>query len=436
MHSYQRKRSLSWWILRAGLIFALSIFISLVNLLPSSSLLQEKAFASGANTIFMESGTDATKDFKFWSFAPTGGSSDCATAETGPCSIQVNSGAGQAVSVAIACGVLADAGRRISFYYKFDNFGTIDALFAKLYTAGPGNNLINFGVQQSSKKLYIQSTANLGSTVLSTGTWYRITISYTVTDTTHNQWRLYLNGNSTPEVSLSNYTLSQTGTDCLELGDGTSNAGTNIIQHIDDVYIDDGNTLDDPGDIHVTAKLPNADNTHQFVTNIGNNPGAGSYYTNVNERPVNVANGWRTSSASQSENYTIESASQGDVDISTATLIADSAWVYASSGSSCTGNITNNGTSTASISLTTSNTMFTNIVSNASYPSNSAAVGIKSCPSATQVNLYETSMLIAYTPSGGSGAPEGALLILPIIPFVPTLVHSLLAKWHKRRRHT
>jgi hypothetical protein len=43
----------------------LTIFITLVNLLPFSNFLFEKAVAAGANTLFMESGTDATQDMNF-----------------------------------------------------------------------------------------------------------------------------------------------------------------------------------------------------------------------------------------------------------------------------------------------------------------------------------------------------------------------------------
>lgn len=198
------------------------------------------------------------------------------------------------------------------------------------------------------------------------------------------------------------------------------NSGGAALFNFDDIYVDDGNTLDDSGDIHVMAKLPNADNTHQFTTNIGANPGAGSYYTNVNERPLSTTNGWQTSSANQSENYGIQDAATGDVDISTATMIADAAWVYANSGSSCTGNITN--------------TLFTNIVSSASYPNNSAAVGIQSCGSATTVSLYETGMLIAYTPLGGSGAADGAWMILPLIPLLPKMAYFVITSWRKKKK--
>jgi hypothetical protein len=237
-------------------------------------------------------------------------------------------------------------------------------------------------------------------------------------------------------LSESNVNInSTTGSDTLDFGRFNGTSGTANL-NFDDIYVDDGNTLDDPGAISVTNKRPNANGANnQFATQIGS--GGSGYGTGhspqVNEQPLNVANGWQTSSASQLENYAIENASTGDVDISTATLIADEAWIYANSGASCTGNITNNGTTTATISLTTTNTMFTNIVSNASYPNNSAGVGIKSCASATTVSLYEAGMLIAYT-SGGSGVPEGALLLLPIIPFVPLLSRFILTKWQKRRR--
>lgn len=423
MNTYQRKRPLSWWLLRLCLPLVVSMFLYVVNLLPFSNFFRARAFA--ANPVFMESGTDATQGTQFWT-QYAGCVSSTTVSHTGPRSFACNQGGWNGIN-----GVLSDTGRRITFYLYISSFPSSDEDIMSVCLADNGTTAFSINIQASSHKLINLITGHLSTTVLQTGVWYRIAVSYTISSTTVNQVNVFIDGN--PEISETNFTLNTTGATELELGRLSGLGGAGILFYFDDIYIDDGNTLDDPGDIRVTAKLPNADNTHQFTTNIGNNPGADSRYTNVNERPLSTSNGWQTGSANQSENYGIQNASTGDVDISTATLIANSAWVYANSGSSCTGNITNNGNN-ASISLTTTNTLFTNNVSSASYPNNSATVGMQSCSSATAVNLYEAGMLVAYIPTGGGGAPEGAFLLLPLLPFIPKLARSLLTL-RKSKKH-
>src|SRR3990167_10767309 len=73
-------------------------------------------------TIFMESGTDATQGFQFWTSATaTAVTSDSAVANTGPRSIKYDSGGSGTVARTNKGSVLADAGRRISFYIRFTN---------------------------------------------------------------------------------------------------------------------------------------------------------------------------------------------------------------------------------------------------------------------------------------------------------------------------
>ena len=62
--------------------------------------------------------------------------------------------------------------------------------------------------------------------------------------------------------------------------------------------------------------------------------------------------------------------------------------------------ITNNGTDTA-ITLTTSSSLFTNIVDSATYPSDAAAIGMLSGGGAANTYFYEGGMLIAYIPGAG-----------------------------------
>ncbi len=271
----------------------------------------------------MESGTDATQDLSFWTDSYNA-ASDCTVANTGSCSIKFNSGATQDYSTVSQANAVTDAGSRISFYIKFDAFLSGDGDIIELWDNTNANDVWNLLGVSSSKNLNCgQST---GSTVLNTGTWYKISVAYTISSAGVNQCKLYLNGNL--EVTGSNDTNATTGSNYMRLGMLNNSGGANIVQHIDDVSVDNGSDLSDPGNILVTAKRPNANGANnQFTTEIGS--GGSGYGTGhssqVNERPLNTANGWRTSSGSKSENYAIEGASTGDVDVSSATLVGSGA---------------------------------------------------------------------------------------------------------------
>ena len=161
-------------------------------------------------------------------------------------------------------------------------------------------------------------------------TWYRVSFSYTITNSTTYTAKLYLQkegGNVTLEATISNTgTLTTITTDRLVLTAG-ANAGSNWVEYFDEVYVDDRSDFTDCGAIAVTAKLPNANNTNSFDTAIGANPA--NRWTNVNERPISQTNGWEQAAIRPvQENYGLESASQGDTDITGLAILAHSAWVY------------------------------------------------------------------------------------------------------------
>jgi hypothetical protein len=145
--------------------------------------------------------------------------------------------------------------------------------------------------------------------------------------------------------------------------------------------------------VRVTAKLPNGDTTSTFGTAVGANPAFGSRYTNENERPLNIANGWTSSGAGQSERYVLQSAAEGDVNISPFTLLGYTGWIYAKRSVAGAESMVINGTVVAK-SLTTSAAMYTQVVSGASYPSGAAGIGLDA--SGSGVTLYESGLVIAY----------------------------------------
>src|SRR5262249_18469982 len=145
------------------------------------------------------------------------------------------------------------------------------------------------------------------------------------------------------------------------------------VVNIDDVYVDDSSGLTDTGNIHVTAKRPTTRSIANFDTLLGT--GA------VNERPISETNGREQATATQvTEGYDIEARSVGDVDLSTAAIVARTAWIWSKMGAGAGGQTTtivNNGTGTG-VTLTTSSALYTNIVDSISYTDTQPAVGEKS----------------------------------------------------------
>jgi hypothetical protein len=135
---------------------------------------------------------------------------------------------------------------------------------------------------------------------------------------------LYKDGTSLH--TLTNQTLSATGSATLRLGLITQ-PGASKTLHLSDIYIDDSSSLADPGDIQVTPKLPNALNTNNFDTLGGS---GANRYNRVSDRALSETNYIsHVASTNVEESFGIESASQGDVNISGKTFVASQGWVWA-----------------------------------------------------------------------------------------------------------
>jgi hypothetical protein len=184
-----------------------------------------------------------------------------------------------------------------------------------------------------------------GTTVLLANTWYRISFAYVITNATTFTINLYLNGKL--EASAVNTgTLTTTGTDQFRCIEGVTAAGANFITYFDEIFIDDGTDLADPGNIGMTGKRRASTNAANFDTTLG----TGS----VSEVPASIVNGVQQAALSAvQQNYTLETASAGDVDIANATLIARSAWVSAKRSSPTLGHLITAANNTGSAAGTT-----------------------------------------------------------------------------------
>ncbi len=305
-----------------------------------------------------------------------------------------------------ATGVLTDAGSRISFYLYLNALPSSTSIICAALDSG-----FSFVVRISLSSSGILSltsggvTLGTGSTTLSTGTWYRISLAYTIASSTVNEFRLFINGIS--EISVTNGSLAFTSTSLIEMGN--SSANTSLDMRTSDHYADNSSSLTDPGNIWITAKRPNANGTiNGFTTQIGSGgSGYGSGHSpQVNERPYDTTNGWKITTAGSAitEEYNIESASTGDIDISSATIIDYVGWVKTSATLAETAQIiVNNVTSNISIPSGNVITVFTAFASSATYPAGSGKdIGEITSTTVTTVSLYECGIVVAYIPSTGN----------------------------------
>lgn len=296
--------------------------------------------------------------------------------------------------------VLADAGTRFSFYIYFVTLPNAINSIVRTFDsttafAGYTVRVTNTGVIQ----LWNTTTAQIGTNgaTLSTGVWYRISLAYTITSTTVNRFELFVNGVSS--ISVTNATLTNINMALIAIGNGNFNL---MDIRTSDHYIDNSAALTDTGDIWVTAKRPNANGTtNGFTTQIGSGgSGYGSGHSpQVNERALSTTNGWSMIGAGSAvtEEYSIESAATGDINISAATIVDYLGWVSAKSLVGETASIIVGGVS-SNISLTSTITLFTKIAGSSTYPAGSTDIGIITTTALTTVSLYEAGVLVAFIP--------------------------------------
>lgn len=304
-------------------------------------------------------------------------------------------------NVQTANGIVADSGSRISFYIYLVALPSATSSITQLLTSG-GANVVRIRLTSAGVLQLWDGATQIGSngSALSTGAWYRISLSYTIASTTVNRFELFKD--SVSDISITNATISGTGTSAWKLGNGSSNANLNF--RSSDHYVDDSSSLTDTGNIWVTAKRPFSNGTSNgFTTQIGSGgSGYGSGHSpQVNERPLNTANGWSVINVGNivTEEYNIENQATGDIDISTATIVDYTGWVDASSVTAETASIVINGVS-SNISLTNSSTVFTKIAGSATYPAGAGTdIGITTSNTITTVGLYECGVIVAFIPA-------------------------------------
>lgn len=371
-----------------------------------------------ANTTkFLDAGTDSTYDLSLYQ-----GSFTTATGTIGSASDQTHTGSRSLKSVSAvtndegvcysADGVGADAGTGVSFWTRFSAIPAATTAFWWMFQAGFGNAVLALGIT-SAGKLTIGNEGfgilGTGTTTISATTWTRISISWVITSASSWSLKIYVNGVLDLSLTQTAGTLISVGSSEIAFGIGKdTSAGfssTSVMTvWFDDIYVDNRIDKTDPGDIRVTAKRPNANGTvNGFTTQIGS--GGSGYGTGhspqVNEQPLSQTNGWAMVGAGSAvtEEYNVEAASVGDVNISGLTIVDYMGWVFAKTLLAETGKIILSNVQT-NISLTSTASPFMVAAGSTTYPAGSGTdIGIITSTTLTTVSLYECGIIIAYLPA-------------------------------------
>lgn len=309
-------------------------------------------------------------------------------------------------SLVTPAATLADAGSRISIYMYFVALPSATDGIWMLRTS-TGLSVVNLRITSGGiLQLWNNgATAQIGTdgATLSTGVWYRISLAYTITSTTVNRFELFVDAVSS--ISVTNATLTRTGTNRFLIGNVDSDASISF--RSSDHYIDNSNALTDPGNIWVTAKRPVSNgSTNDFTTQIGSSgSGYGTGHSpQVNERPLSAVNGWSISNTtSKTEEYTIEAKNVGDIDISGATMVDYTYWISAkvdSTADSPSHTLIFAGLNIAK-TMSTTTTIFTRIRGASTYPTGNTDIGLSAqyTTNPHTTSLFECGVIVAYIPA-------------------------------------
>lgn len=278
--------------------------------------------------------------------------------------------------------------------------------------ANDGPESFKIGLSRSGSEARLRFVDGLGASFLGVtrlfpNTDYRLSFAYVQRNTVGvNDLDINIFVNHILELSIEN--ASTDGDAIFNLRYGwLDSPGVDHRCWFDQFYIDDGDDLQDPGNMLSTAKLPAAVNENNWNTTVGT--GA------VNERPLDLANRMvHTANSLLRQTYTLQTAAAGDVDISSESFIGYMGWAWARLSSPSFDNIglVVNGveidrTSEAIQGNAGSAPMlFTAAAASVSYPSNAAGVGMISNEFLADTLFYEGGVVVAY-----EGPPNPDILL-------------------------
>jgi hypothetical protein len=327
-------------------------------------------------------------------------------------SLKHDSGASN-LSAYVVATCLADAGRRVSIRFRFDNIPTgnstgiirvltsANAQVAEVRLNSSGNLVLYAGASGTT----LQGT---GSSVLSAGTtWYRVTLCFTITSASVSEWRVYLNG--TQEITASNPASQVTASNRLRVGWTGTGPGANAVMYSQDYYVDDSTALTDPGDVRVTGKMPaSISGTTNAWTLVGSAP---NRWDAVDERPASTANRYTQTANSQvTEQFLVQADNVGDDDLTGATILGDVGWAHYAVAAAAGSTLISMYLQGNLFTLTTtagSGVYQTHFKVATSAHASADLIGLRSSGTTADSNFAEAGILIAYTPAaGGGGTPS------------------------------
>jgi len=237
--------------------------------------------------------------------------------------------------------------------------------------------------------LDIENNAYDGITELAINTQNRIALCYTLLNDDELGINLYVNG--VPELSIiaSIAALSINWPLHLDFG-WVRIPGVDHLCWFDQLYIDDGDDLQDPGNMLLTAKLPASVNENNWDTTGGT--GA------VDERPLSETNYMQhTAFSAVRQTYTLQDAATGDVDISGETLVGHMEWTWGKVGPNDVDAVYSvfNGVDRF-FNIGTTPSLNYAATASVSYPSDPAGVGMVSNGDIADTYFYEGGSIVAY----------------------------------------
>lgn len=233
-----------------------------------------------------------------------------------------------------------------------------------------------------------------GITPLPINTQNRISLSYVQHDANDLDVRIYVNG--IEELSIEGAAAGGliSGSDLLY--GWVSSPGVDHLCWFDQIYIDNGDDLTDTvfgSELrvpHCTAKLPATVNDDEWNTTVGT--GA------VDERPLNLDNHRKhTAATTARQNYTLQNAATGDIDLSGKTMLGYMGWAWTKMQSEFDTLLTVNGAEIDVLSqMRTVPSLVKYAVSSSLYPSAAAGIGLNGNEEGFDIFMYECGVVVAY----------------------------------------
>jgi hypothetical protein len=302
-----------------------------------------------ADIVFLEAGTAASRGLEFFTGSVVTGSDGISSVSSGTGSVRNNDRALQ-INFVSAPGVPGsyvykditgvDAAGRQTLYFHFNNTPATGQVLPVLrwLAADLATEVMSVCVDENNKLVLVTggTVRKTGTTTVTNNVWKRVSLAWSITSSTNFTINAWVGNDPSPTPNLewtatnADFTLSGTTPTRLIIGHGITTITSNTTRTYSDVYVDNGNTLDDPGDINLTPKLPAADSSINWNTSIGADPGSGNRYQSVDDRAWSTATGRQQAASTQaSEEFTLQASSAGDVDISAKTVVGYGAYVYA-----------------------------------------------------------------------------------------------------------